>query len=635
MPAAAQPPEIAGVLPPGGQRGTTLSVQIDGKNLRGARPFLSGTGIRVESVEPNEDGTAITLKLAIQPEAPLGSRELRLGSEQGISNPARLWIDAFPDLLEKEPNGQIFTAQALPRTPVVVSGRIQAEKDRDVYTIQAEAGEQWVFDCNAARLRSRLDPVLELRDEAGRLLQRTQPTDKSDPRILYPFTTSGRYFLTIRDIHDQGGLDYTYRLTTGVLPVITDYVPRGERPGRAVGLVLEGINLGGRNRAIVRIPADVKGGEVWVAPETERGPALPIPLLVDPAPVASVTETDANMPLLAPPVLLDGTFRRYPRARFFFRATPQDRLVFDLFGRRIGSRIDGALRVLDSAGKEVASANDGIGRDARLEFTPAVAGTYTIEARNVEGKTGPDCFYRLAVYRAVPDFHVMLNTDRVNLGAGGSVAISLSTEKLHGFDHPIEIRAEGLPRGVACSGGVIAPGQNDIEITLTAAPEAPHGPVEIRLLGVASLGGKRVTREAAPRELYMPRFTASSSLKGDGQCKLYRACELLLLAVTERLEPFALETLGSLVKLAPGKKTEIVVRAMRNPGAQGEIVLELRGLPRGVTANTPPIPAGQTESRITLTARPGAPTTQCNLIIQGRLDQATQVAPAVRLTVGP
>jgi hypothetical protein len=532
LPTAAQSPEITGILPPGGQRGRTLVVQIDGKNLQGARPFLSGAGIRVESVETNEYGTTILLKLAILPDAPLGPRELRLGSEKGVSNPVRLWIDTFPDLLEKEPNDQTFTAQALPRMPIVISGRIQKEAEQDVYVFQAEAGEQWVFDVNAARLRSRLDPLLELHDDAGRLLQRAQPTEESDPRILYAFAASGRYFLTVRDTHAKGGLDYFYRLTTGVLPVITSFVPRGERPGRAVGLVLEGINMGGKNRAIVRIPADMREGEVWVAPETESGPALPIPLLVDPAPVAGVTETDANMPLLAPPILLDGTFRRYPRARFFFRATPQDHLVFDLLGKRIGSRIDGRLRVLDSTGREVAAADNIIGKEARLIFSPAKAGTYTIEVSNKDALTGPDYFYRLAVRRATPDFRVMLNVDRINLVAGRSVSVPVVVERLFGFDEPIEIRAEGLPKGVVFRQVRIPPGQKEIEVTLHAALDAPRVPVVIRFVGMATVGNKQVSHEAKPREVYMPRSLHDRSLPKESHSMLYRECQLLLLGVT-------------------------------------------------------------------------------------------------------
>jgi pSer/pThr/pTyr-binding forkhead associated (FHA) protein len=47
----------------------------------------------------------------------------------------------------------------------------------------------------------------------------------------------------------------------------------------------------------------------------------------------------------------------------------------------------------------------------------------------------------------------------------------------------------------------------------------------------------------------------------------------------------------------------------------------------------PPIPAGQMETRVTLTAAPDAPAALRNLIIQGRLDNAVQPAPAIRFEV--
>src|SRR5262249_32744439 len=160
------------------------------------------------------------------------------------------------------------------------------------------------------------------------------------------------------------------------------------------------------------------------------GIPAPIPLLIDNIPVASLTETDATMPLPIAPVAMDGAFMRHSRTRFFFKANKADNLLFDLLGRRIGSRIAGDLRILSKEGKEVPSNDDAIGKDARLYFAPPAEGVYTVEARNEEEKTGPDCFYRLIVRHVSPDFAVEIKTDRVTISPGGTIGIPVSVERI-------------------------------------------------------------------------------------------------------------------------------------------------------------------------------------------------------------
>jgi hypothetical protein len=631
--ARAQGPEIGGVVYAGAQRGATTSLLIDGKNLPGAQALIAGRGVQVLSLTPNEKGDYAEIKIAVAPDAPLGPREIRLVSPKGVSNPGRIWIDPFPQIRETEPNDEPAQAQLLDRTPVVVNGRIAPGADRDTFAIQAGAEETWVFDCCAARIRSQLDPVLELRDGRGQILKMAQSVWESDPRLIYRFEKAGRYFLTVRDTQYAAGANYGYLLTVGKLPVVTGCLPRGVQPGRTTEMQLEGVNLGATDRIAVTLPADTPPGEVWIAPQTANGPALPVPLLVDAAPVYRLREPPVADFLSSPPVNLDGAFLRSPRFTCRFHAGPQDHLVFDLLGRRIGSRIDGALRIMETAGKELAANDDAVGKDARLEFTPPAEGDYTLEARNVEEKTGPDCFYRLEVRRASPDFRLLLNDERMQVGVGGTTALTVVAERLRGFNAPITLCADGLPPGIVFSGGTIAPGQNSVEVTFTAPSDAKAGPAAIHLQGETTLNGRTVSREAVPREQYMPRAIDPGMFTDDSYRRPYREWVMFPLGVVERAEPFALSTDLHAVTLAPGQKVEIVVRAARRAGANGEIKLELRGVPDKVKPTVPAIAASQTEARITLTAAPDAPAALRNLILQGRLDSALQPAPAITLTV--
>ena len=78
---------------------------------------------------------------------------------------------------------------------------------------------------------------------------------------------------------------------------------------------------------------------------------------------------------------------------------------------------------------------------------------------------------------------------------------------------------------------------------------------------------------------------------------------------------------------------ELTVKAIRRPGIDGDIKLEFRGLPDKVTASAASIPTKQTEVRIKLASAADAAASVGNLIIQGKIDKATVLAPAVEVNV--
>ena len=629
------------MLPAGGMRGSSVSIEVAGQRLKGVSAVVSGRGVSVESVEPSPSGDSAAVRLKIAPDAPLGPRELRLTSNHGASNAAKLWIDAFPDRVEKEPNEDSSSAQTIDQFPIVVNGRSQSATDRDTYVIPAKAGETWVFDCNAARIRSRMDPVLELRDKPGKVLKMAQSTWESDPRLIYQFTDEGPYYLTVRDTQFYGGPDYGYRLTVGQIPAVDGHVPRGERPGRPLGLEVTGVGLP-RPRAIVNIPPDTPEGPFWTTLDTPLGPSLPICLLVGSYPVTGITETDATMPMPLLPAYIDGIFNRFPRYRFIFRGTTKDHFHFEAWARRIGSRVDPALRIRDMAGKELAS-NDDItpagqlleanGKDSRLVFKPPIDGLYTLEVRNVDDRVGPDCFYRIEARKQAPDFTVNLNLDRINVGEGGTVVWTVNVQRLGGFEGPVKVTARDLPAGVTFRGGVIAPGRATLEVTASARAGQSLGVKEVRIVGEALLAGKPAYRIAVPRDDYMHRHANPALFGDEPYVKPYRPSELLLLGVTSRAEPFSIAVESPGLTMAPGQKAEVTVRAARNPGADGEIKLEYRGLPAKVTAAPASLPAGKSEVRVTLTAAADAPLSSSNLVVVGKIGAAAQPAPAIEVIV--
>jgi WD40 repeat protein/mono/diheme cytochrome c family protein len=79
------------------------------------------------------------------------------------------------DITEHEPNNTLTEANRLTlpaRVTGVIDGGATVHIDSDLYRFTAKAGEQWVFEVDAARSKSKLDSYLEILDGQGRRVLR-------------------------------------------------------------------------------------------------------------------------------------------------------------------------------------------------------------------------------------------------------------------------------------------------------------------------------------------------------------------------------------------------------------------------------------------------------------------------------
>ena len=78
-------------------------------------------------------------------------------------------------LTESEPNNDPSTAAAI-KLPATITGAIHGSDDidSDLYRFSAKAGEQWVFEINAARSKSPMDSKIEILDDAGQPIERVR-----------------------------------------------------------------------------------------------------------------------------------------------------------------------------------------------------------------------------------------------------------------------------------------------------------------------------------------------------------------------------------------------------------------------------------------------------------------------------
>jgi hypothetical protein len=197
----------------------------------------------------------------------------------------------------------------------------------------------------------------------------------------------------------------------------------------------------------------------------------------------------------------------------------------------------------------------GFGRDSRLFFDPPADGEYLVRVGDSRGQGGPDYAYRLTVRPPRPSFNVSFNPTAPSVWKGGAVPVTVTAERVDGYEGEIALRLENLPPGFNAPATTIPAGENSTAFALWADPTAatPAKAPPLRLVARADIDGKEVVKEATGG---LPKAVAP----GD------------IVTTTKEQE----------VTIRPGGQTRLTVRVERRNKFAGRIPLDVRGLPHGV-----------------------------------------------------
>ena len=184
--ALAATPVITELQPRGAEIGRPFTLTAIGRNLgEGARLISTLPASFTLVLRPQTPGTlavpgrSAAFLVEPGPDAAPGVYPIRIESSSGISNVLLFTLGTFPEVTEEESqpgslpnrNDTIETAEPIPSSPVVVNGTLRGP-ERDVFRVYGKAGERRVFEVEARRSGSALDPVLRILDGAGKQLAR-------------------------------------------------------------------------------------------------------------------------------------------------------------------------------------------------------------------------------------------------------------------------------------------------------------------------------------------------------------------------------------------------------------------------------------------------------------------------------
>src|SRR5438067_7231661 len=171
------PPTLEDVKPSGAERGTRITLAIEGTNIAGAtRIIFSEPGFSSEITDvkevpiekpempkgvvrtdaPIDDKAkkyAVTAVVTIRPDVPHGVHAFRLDTPLGVSNLLRFAVSSLPETAEHEPNGP--DAPQHVRLAAALGGALPTVGDGDAYEFPAGAGEELVVQVVARPLGSR------------------------------------------------------------------------------------------------------------------------------------------------------------------------------------------------------------------------------------------------------------------------------------------------------------------------------------------------------------------------------------------------------------------------------------------------------------------------------------------------
>ncbi|MCU1275906.1 MAG: hypothetical protein JWO48_3337, partial [Bryobacterales bacterium] len=248
--ASAATPVLTELEPRGAQRGKSFTLTVAGKDLTEGAQLLSNLPAAFTPLTPPQDkmgaGTRLPFLVELKADAAIGAYPIRIQTPDGISNILLFTVGAFAEVVEEESkpesrehsNDSIETAQRLD-APVTVNGTLQGP-DRDYYRIHAKQGERLVFEVEARRVGSAVDPVLRIVDPSGKQIARSDDTPVLgvDSRIDVTFPRDGDYYAIVHDARFCVLAQNFYRLKVGIYSYADGLYPLGWKRGEKIEVEL-------------------------------------------------------------------------------------------------------------------------------------------------------------------------------------------------------------------------------------------------------------------------------------------------------------------------------------------------------------------------------------------------------------
>jgi hypothetical protein len=483
----------------------------------------------------------VFIEVSIAPDAEPGTRELRVRTPSGISNPMVFHFGQLPEFsrkpmvtssyevlgkeelaLRKRPAEEVEDRVT---PPCILNGQI-ASGEVNRYRFTARKDQRLVITTRARQLIPYIadavpgwfQPVLVLRDAEGKEVAydddyRFNP----DPTILCEVPRDGEYVLGIYDSIYRGREDFVYRITVGEFPFVTSIFPIGAQEGAPVKIKATGWNLGS---AEVTPPAPGAGpGIHLLAAHNKDLVSNHVPFALDTLPECVEKEPNDTLKQAQPvtlPIIVNGRMD-HPNDWDVFKFTGRagETIVAEVYARRLDSPLDSVLKLTDATGKLLAwnDDNEDLGSglnthhaDSYLRVKLLADGTYYLHLSDTARDGGEEYAYRLRISEAQPDFALRVVPSSVSLRSKANAQLSVYAIRKDGFTGPIKLTLKDPPAGFTAAPASMSGTQEVARLNLrTTLVETPE-PLNLTVAGSATIGEREVSHDAVPAEDRMQAF---------------------------------------------------------------------------------------------------------------------------------
>ena len=407
--------------------------------------------------------------------------------------------------------------------PAIVNGQI-LPGGTDRYHFQARKGQQLVVAVSARELIPYLPDAVPGWFQATLTLYDAKRHELAyddryrfhpDPVIHYEIPKDGEYVIEVRDSIYRGREDFVYRIAMGELPFVTGIFPLGGKAGVPTTVELTGWNL-----PETSLTVEEKAPGVY--PLSVRKGAFAsnhVPFAVDTLPECREQEPNNsrdNAQAVTLPIIVNGRIAQPGQWDVFrFEGRAGERVVAEVYARRLDSPLDSVLKLTDATGKQLAFNDDfedkGSGlnthhADSYLNVSLPADGTYYVHLGDAQHQGGPEYSYRLRLSPPEPDFALRIAPSSINARAALNTPLTVYALRKDGFTNEIALALKDAPPGFALGGARVPAGQDQVRITLSVPPSPPKEPISLSLEGRATIQGREVVRLAVPAEDMMQAF---------------------------------------------------------------------------------------------------------------------------------
>jgi hypothetical protein len=376
-----------------------------------------------------------TVKLPAEPQEQF---EVFAEQDQTAPQPNYIRVSNMVNSLEAEPNDDITKAPAAQQLPVAFNGIIEKDGDADCFRFITKKGQDYDVSVFARRLRSPLDPVIEIIAPKGNRQAINDDAGNPDSFLRWKAPEDGEYFIAIRDQLGQGGPNFVYRIEIkAVEPRLTTWLPEmtqnQNQDRRAVP-----VPKGNRYASLVRIKRWDVGGDVVIEPKD-----LPPGIKVHAGTIDKSVDTI--------PVVFEAAPDAQPAAKAF----------------EIIAKVNDAPKTPSSVEHIVDISENGNQRPY-----------YTIQEKKLAAAVTDEALVKLT-----------LDQPTVPILQSGSMQLKVKAERKGDFKGPINLALLYSPPGIGSAGTVVIPADKDEGIvTISANKDAPLSKWKICVVGNADFG---------------------------------------------------------------------------------------------------------------------------------------------------